>query len=101
VTESFVSPAARGKTEREIEEHRRWQQLSREFVEVNTRLCRLRPAEEQASTLAKKTAEIIEREVSREVEHLLRLLFCQPCGDGDSFRHVPGGSGRLEPTAAV
>jgi len=25
----------------------------------------------------KKTAEIIQQEVSREVEHLLRLLFCQ------------------------
>ena len=26
----------------------------------------------------KKTAEIIQQEVSREVEHLLRLPFCQP-----------------------
>jgi hypothetical protein len=54
VTESFASPAARRKTEREIEEYRRWQQLSREFVEVNASLCRLRPAEEQELTLAKK-----------------------------------------------
>jgi hypothetical protein len=54
VTESFASPVARRKTEREIEEYRRWQQLSREFVEVNARLCRLRPAEEQELTAEKK-----------------------------------------------
>ena len=54
VTESFASPAARRKTEREIEEYRRWQQLSREFVEVNARLCRLRPAEEQERTPGEK-----------------------------------------------
>jgi hypothetical protein len=54
VTESFTSPAARHKTEREIEEYRRWQQLSREFVEVNTLLCRLRSAEEQELTTEKK-----------------------------------------------
>jgi hypothetical protein len=54
VTESFVSPAARRKTEREIEAYRRWQELSREFVEINTRLCRLRQAEEQELTPAKK-----------------------------------------------
>ena len=54
VTESFTSFTARRKTEREIEEYRRWQQLSREFVEVNTRLCRLRSAEEQELTAEKK-----------------------------------------------
>lgn len=54
VTESFASPAARRKTEREIEEYRRWQQLSREFVEVNASLCRLRPTAEQELTAAKK-----------------------------------------------
>src|SRR5580700_5667893 len=42
VTESFASPAARRKTEREIEAFRPRQQLSREFVEVNASLCRLR-----------------------------------------------------------
>lgn len=54
VTESFASPAARRKTEREIEEYRRWQELSREFVEVNARLCHLRSAEEPALTPEKK-----------------------------------------------
>lgn len=54
VTESFPSPAARHKAEREIEEYRRWQELSREFIEVNARLCRLRLAEEAAPTPQKK-----------------------------------------------
>jgi hypothetical protein len=54
VTESFASPEARRKTEREIEQYRCWQQLSREFVEVNARLCRLRPSAEQELTAAKK-----------------------------------------------
>jgi hypothetical protein len=54
VTESFANPAARRKAEREIEEYRKWQQLSRDFVEVNTALCRLRPAEEAEVTPQEK-----------------------------------------------
>jgi hypothetical protein len=54
VTESFPSPAARRKGEREIEEYRKWQQLSREFVDVSAALCRLRPIEEQAQTPQEK-----------------------------------------------
>lgn len=54
VTESFPSPAARRKVEREIEEYRKWQQLSREFVDVSAALCRLRPIKEQAHTPQEK-----------------------------------------------
>ena len=54
VTESFPSPAARRKVEREIEEYRKWQQLSREFVDVSAALCRLRPMEEQEHTPQEK-----------------------------------------------
>lgn len=54
VTESFPSPAARRKAEREIEEHRRWQRLSSEFVETNSSICRLRPVEEPAPTAQEK-----------------------------------------------
>lgn len=55
-TESFPSAAARRKAEREIEEYRKWQQLSRKFVEVSTSICRLRPAptEEEAGTPQEK-----------------------------------------------
>ncbi|MDE3181124.1 MAG: hypothetical protein KGM47_15880 [Acidobacteriota bacterium] len=45
ITESFPSPAARQKAEREIAAYRRWQQLSSDFVETNASICRLRPVE--------------------------------------------------------
>ena len=54
VTESFPRPAARRNVEREIEEYRKWQQLSREFVDVSATLCHLRPIEEQAQTPQEK-----------------------------------------------
>jgi len=54
ITESFPNPAARRKAEREVEEHRKWQQLSRDFAEVNTAICRLRPVEETLSPEGKK-----------------------------------------------
>jgi hypothetical protein len=44
-SESLYEDAAIKKAEREIEEFRRYQQLSREFVELSTRICRSRPAE--------------------------------------------------------
>ena len=46
VTESFPNQAARRKAQREIDEFRRWQQLSRRFVEVSTQICQSRPVEE-------------------------------------------------------
>jgi hypothetical protein len=49
VTESFASPFAQRKAEREIDAFRRWQQLSRSFVELNERICRLRPLEESVT----------------------------------------------------
>jgi len=54
ITESFPHPTAQRKAEREIREYRKWQQLSRDFVEVNTAICRLRPIEEQDQTPEEK-----------------------------------------------
>src|SRR3972149_6540148 len=48
VTESFPTPAAQRKAEREIAEFRQYQQLSRAFVEVNEKICRQRPLPEEA-----------------------------------------------------
>ena len=48
MSEALPSPAAVRKAEREIAEFRRFQELSRSFVEVNEKICRLRPVEEQA-----------------------------------------------------
>ncbi len=48
VTESFSTPAAQPKAEREIAEFRKYQQLSRAFVEVNEKICRQRPLPEES-----------------------------------------------------
>jgi hypothetical protein len=44
-SESLYEEAAIRKTEREIEEFRRFQQLSREFVDLSTQICRARGVE--------------------------------------------------------
>lgn len=54
VTVSLPSEAARRKARREIEEFRRWQQLSREYVEVNTEICQARSVDQTLSTQEKK-----------------------------------------------
>src|ERR1035437_4670342 len=54
VTECFARLAARRTAEQEIEEYRKWQQLSRDFVEVNSTLCRLRPSTELEATPQEK-----------------------------------------------
>lgn len=54
VTESLPSPAAERKAEGEIAEFRRYQELSRAFLEVNERICRLRPVEDPLTPEEKK-----------------------------------------------
>ena len=48
ISETLPAPASVRKAEREIAEFRRFQELSRSFLEVNEKICRLRPVEEQA-----------------------------------------------------
>ena len=48
VTARFSCREAQGKAEREIAEFRKYQQLSRAFVELNEKICRQRPAPEEA-----------------------------------------------------
>ncbi len=48
VSESLPSPAAVHKAEREVAEFRTFQQLSHEFVEINARICRLRPVGQES-----------------------------------------------------
>jgi hypothetical protein len=48
VTETFPSPAVRRQAERQIAEFRKFQQLSRAFVEVNEQICRQRSLPEEA-----------------------------------------------------
>jgi hypothetical protein len=54
VSESLPNPAALAKAEREVAEFRNYQQLSQQFVEVNTRICELRPVAETAPSAQEK-----------------------------------------------
>jgi hypothetical protein len=54
VTESFPSPAAQRKAAREVAEFRRYQEVSRAFLEVNEKICRVRPVEETLTPEEKK-----------------------------------------------
>lgn len=54
ITESFATPAAQRKAEREVAEFARYRELSRAWIDVNTQICRARPVEEALSTEEKK-----------------------------------------------
>lgn len=54
VTESLPTPAAVAKAQREVTEFRKFQQLSREFLQVNAQICRARPVEETAVSAQEK-----------------------------------------------
>lgn len=47
VTESFSTPAALRKAQREVAEYQRFRELSQQLVEVNEKICRMRPVEEE------------------------------------------------------
>jgi hypothetical protein len=54
VTESFRSPAAQRKAEQEIAEFRSYQEVNHAFLEVNEKICRLRPVEDTLTPEEKK-----------------------------------------------
>jgi len=54
VTETFFSPAGLAKAQREVTEYHRFRELSGELLEVNERICELRPVEEEASSAQEK-----------------------------------------------
>ena len=54
LTESFATPAAQRKAQREVAEFRHYQELSRALIEVNAKICQARPAEDTLSTEEKK-----------------------------------------------
>lgn len=53
-TESLPTRAEARKAEREVAEFRNFQQLSREFLEANAKICHLRPVEEEPETEQEK-----------------------------------------------
>jgi hypothetical protein len=54
VTESFASPAAQRKAQREIAGFRQYQELSRTWIETNEKICRARPVEDTLTPQEKK-----------------------------------------------
>ena len=54
VSESLPTPAAQKKVAREIAEFRRFEQLVREFIDVNAQICRVRPSDELPSVPQEK-----------------------------------------------
>lgn len=54
VTETFPTMAAQRKAEREIAGFRRYQELSRELVDTNEKICRARPVEDTLTPQEKK-----------------------------------------------
>jgi hypothetical protein len=55
VTQALASPAAVRKAEKEIAAFRRFQALTHDLVEVNQKICRLRPIEGQEQNAPKKS----------------------------------------------
>ena len=54
VSQSLPNPAAFAKAEREVAEFRNYQRLCQQFVEVNTRICELRPVAETTPSAQEK-----------------------------------------------
>jgi hypothetical protein len=54
VTQSLPSPAAIRKAESEIAEYRRFQHLTDDLVDVNRKICRLRPLEQAVPSAQEK-----------------------------------------------
>ena len=57
ISEALPTPAAVRKAEQEIAAFRKFQELTRSFVEINEKICRLRPVEETLTPEEKKTLE--------------------------------------------
>jgi hypothetical protein len=54
VTETFSTATALRKAQQEVEEFHRFRQLSRDLLEVNEKICRVRPVEDTLTAQEKK-----------------------------------------------
>jgi hypothetical protein len=54
LTESFATPAAQRKAQREVAEFRHYRELTRTLIEVNAQICQARPVEDTLSPEEKK-----------------------------------------------
>lgn len=111
VTQTLPSPTAVRKAEKEIAEFRRFQNLAQQLIEVNQKICRLRPLTAEESMAVKKNGgnspagdQPGNRAFARA--HFLptakdRRLGSGSGRDGSSLRHAPSGSLGIKPTARV
>src|SRR5215208_556120 len=65
ISEALPTPASVRKAEREIAEFRKFQELSRSFLDVNENICRLRPVEEQRLSEQEKKRRTLSSRKSR------------------------------------
>jgi hypothetical protein len=65
ISEALPTPASVRKAEREIAEFRKFQELSRSFLDVNDNICRLRPVEEQRLSEQEKKRRTLSSRKSR------------------------------------
>jgi hypothetical protein len=110
MSEGLPTPAAIQKAGREVQEFRRSQRLTREFLGTNAEICRLRPLEEEAETdLKKKRSKRSGQKITREIEQFLRVVFRDRRNTGDrsgsdrnghALGSTLGGCRCVEPTAA-
>src|SRR5215469_4057206 len=54
VTETFATPAELHKAQREVQAYHRFRQLAQQLLEVNEKICRARPVEQELAPLKKK-----------------------------------------------
>jgi hypothetical protein len=99
ISESLPTPSAVRKAEREIGEFRKYRQINRDFIEVNEKICRLRPVADSLTSEEKNSGSgpAGDRPRSRPTpERSLRRIAQnrQPRSGGHrnrySRRHAPG-----------
>lgn len=61
ITETFATPAALHKAKREIEAYQRFRELAHRLLEVNEKICRARPVEEELTPQKKKRQKLSSR----------------------------------------
>jgi len=67
VTETFSTPEAQRKADREVRAFRQFQKLTRDLIELNEKICRLRPAvaEDSRSQEKKRPKPFIKKSAAR------------------------------------
>ncbi|HWO31937.1 MAG TPA: DUF6788 family protein [Candidatus Acidoferrum sp.] len=65
VNESFATPAALRKAQREVEEFQRWQELGQQLVAINQKICTLRPVAEEGSNWTPQEKKRLLRSIRR------------------------------------